>query len=78
MQFTRAIILWVPWMVSPEVKRPGLQPDNSPSSSIKIKNECSYTYISASVFVACAGTNLPLRWPTLLRIRQDMASVLKP
>jgi hypothetical protein len=37
----------------------GLDLDNSPPSRVKIKNEWSYTYISASVFMACAGTILP-------------------
>jgi len=49
-------------MVSPEVKRPGLEPDHSSPSSFKIKNEWSCAYISASVFMASAGTNLSLRW----------------
>jgi hypothetical protein len=50
--------------VSPEVKRPGLEPDNSPSSSVEIKNVWSYTYIFASVFMAFAGTTFPLLWQT--------------
>lgn len=49
-------------MVFTEVKCPGLEPDHSSPSSFKIKNEWSCTYISASVFMAGAGTDLTLRW----------------
>jgi hypothetical protein len=63
-------------MGSPEVKRPGLEPDNSPPSNFKIKNEWSYTYISACFYGVC-GDNFTFMVATLLRTRQDLASVLK-
>jgi hypothetical protein len=44
-----------------EVKRPGREFDHSTPSSAEIKKEWSYTSTPPYVFMACTGTNLPLR-----------------
>jgi hypothetical protein len=62
---TQPPIQWVPGALSLEVKRPGLEADHSPPSSVEVKNASSYTSTPQYAFMAwCSvkstGTTLPL------------------
>jgi hypothetical protein len=49
---TQPPIEWIPGILPPAVKRPGLEADNSPPSSVEIKNTWSYTSTPPYVFMA--------------------------
>jgi hypothetical protein len=46
---TKPRIQWVPWALSPRVKRPGCEADHSPPLSAEVKKIWIYTYINSPI-----------------------------
>jgi hypothetical protein len=49
---TQPSLQWIPGAISPGVKQPGREANNSPRSSVEIKNTLSYTSTSPYAFMA--------------------------
>jgi hypothetical protein len=48
---TQHLILWLPEFLSPGIMQPEREDDQLPSSSIVVKNVCSYTFFMVEVEV---------------------------
>jgi hypothetical protein len=49
---TQPPIQWVPWAISPGVKRPGREADHSPPTGAEVKNTWIYTSTPPYAFMA--------------------------
>jgi hypothetical protein len=52
---TRPRIQWVPWVLSSEIKRPGRETDQTPSSA-EAENKRSHISVPLYTYMACTGT----------------------